>query len=448
MKIGGPFFDSSRKRSPKKWYLSYFAPKLDDQGAPLLANGRILLERKRPYYKTQDSAQADKPRILAQYGAAGGSTEGGGILSREQASEFEQAKALVPELSLVDVARFYRIHHPLGGVARVRELIPLMLAWMETRLGKTRHYEDIDSRLGIFSKKFGDRLPQTLTREELLNYLLNIDSKGRTILNHKRALVNFLNWMTEQRPQIIPVNPLAGVKKRQLPKLDTKEIEFLSIDATRRYLRACERYDRDLVAHEVIQLFSGVRADDEMADFDGQWVKANTREITIPAEIAKMDRREVIQGLEDNFWDWWAAYGRTGLLRPKNHGPRWLRLRVLAEVGEQSRADQLAALPLKTLLARDDAKALLKQWPWNARRRTFCTYHVAKWQSADRTALILRHHGEAGTLHNSYRGLGITQPEGVEFFELKPCASPVLIEPARLAKGIIRQQAERKALPA
>jgi hypothetical protein len=46
---------------------------------------------------------------------------------------------LVPELSLVEVSRFYRIHHPLGGVAHVSELIQLMLSWMDTR-----YYEDID----------------------------------------------------------------------------------------------------------------------------------------------------------------------------------------------------------------------------------------------------------------------------------------------------------------
>ena len=399
-------------------------------------------EAPRPYYPTKSAASADIPHLKDKHHATGAGSSG--ILSRTQVAEFEEAKTLVPEVNLAELARFWRLYHPLSTVSRVRELIPRMLSGMETRLGKTRHYEEIDSRLGIFAKKFGDRLPQTLTREELLNYLLNIESKGRTILNHKRALVNFLNWMTEQRPQIISVNPLAGVKKRQLPKLDTKEITFLSIEASRRYLRACERYDHELVAHEVIQLFSGVRADDEMADFDGQWVKPSTREITIPAEIAKMDRREVISGLEDNFWKWWAAYGRTGLLRPKNHGPRWLRLRVLAEVGEQARADQLAALPLKTLLARDDAKALLKQWPWNARRRTFCTYHVAKHQNADRTALILRHRGEASTLHNSYRGLGVTQAEGVEFFELEPTKGTVRIAPARPAKGIVRLQDEKK----
>lgn len=446
MKIGGPFLDTSRKGSPKKWYLSYFVPRLDAQGAPILIEGRAQLERKRPYYETQASAQADKPRIFAQYGAAGSAAEGG-VLSGAQAAEYEEAKRIVPEVTLGHVARFYRLHHPLAETARVSALVTKFLAWVEAVHKKERHYEDLDSRLTMFAKRFGERIPATLTRTELLDYLLSLGKAGRTVLNHKRAIVNFLNWMTEQRPQIITINPIAGLKKRQLPKTDKKEIGFLDLDQARRYLRAAERYDREFVAHEVIQLFSGVRADDEMADFDGKWVKAETREIVIPAEIAKMDRREVIAGLEENFWAWWTDYGREGILRPKNHGPRWLRIRALAEIRDTAKADALAALPIKTMLARPDIKALLKQWPWNARRRTFCTYHVAKHQSADRTALILRHRGEAGTLHNSYRGTGVTQAQGAEFFALMPAPVATQIRPVIATKGIIAKQAAAKIQP-
>ena len=440
MKIGGPFLDKARRGANKKWWLSYFVPKLDAQGAPVLVDGRAQLERKRPYYETKDAAQADKPRILAQYGAAGAAAEGG-VLSGAQAAEYEAAKAIVAEVPLPEVARFYRLHHPLSSVKRVKELVPVMLADIERRLGKTRHYEDLDSRLCMFAERFGDRIPETLHRTELMDYLLTLGKAGRTVLNHKRAIVNFLNWMTEQRPQIVTVNPLAGVKKRQLPKVDKKEIEFLSLPETRQYLAACERYDPEMVAHEVIQLFSGVRADDEMADFDGKWVKASTREVVIPAEIAKTGNREVIGALEDNFWAWWSEYGREGVLRPKNHGPRWVRIRVLAQIHDQAKADQLAALPIKLMLARPDVAPLMKEWPWNARRRTFCTYHVAKHQSADKTALILRHRGEATTLHNSYRGTGVTQPQGVEYFAIMPAKVTAPIYPVRPPRGVILRQA-------
>ncbi|MDR1283114.1 MAG: hypothetical protein LBK99_20180 [Opitutaceae bacterium] len=164
------------------------------------------------------------------------------------------------------------------------------------------------------------------------------------------------------------------LKRRQLPKIVHREIEFLSIPEVTRYLRAAERYDPELVAHEVIQLFAGVRADDEMADFDGKWVLPQTREVVIPAEVGKMGRREVIDGLEDCFWSWWEKYGRKGILRPTNYMARWQRIRVRAQITDRAKADTLAVLPIKTLLSHELAAAKLAAWPWNARRRTFCTY--------------------------------------------------------------------------
>jgi hypothetical protein len=195
------------------------------------------------------------------------------------------------------------------------------------------------------------------------------------------------------------------------------------------------------VAHEIVQLISGVRSDEEMADFRAEFVHLRTRQIEIPAEIAKMNERDVIENLEDNFWAWWAAYGpKEGLLRPKYYGPKWDRLRVLASIDDQAVADRLARLPIKYLLREPIAKPALEKWPWNGRRRTFCTFHVAKHQSADKTALILRHQGDIATLHKSYRGRGVTQSDGVEYFTLvpEPVASPIL--PERVLKGIVARQ--------
>ena len=91
----------------------------------------------------------------------------------------------------------------------------------------------------------------------------------------------------------------------------------------------------------------------------------------------------MIDRLEDNFWTWWAAYApkEGGQLRPKNHGPRWDRLRMLASIEDQEKADELARLPIKHLLRPPEAKVALEKWPWNGRRRTFCTYHVDKYKS-------------------------------------------------------------------
>lgn len=106
-----------------------------------------------------------------------------------------------------------------------------------------------------------------------------------------------------------------------------------------------------MVAHEVFQLIAGVRVDDEMADFAAEFVHPKTKEVVIPAAIAKTEAREIIDGLEENFWAWWQEYApEKGLLRPKNHGPQWDRIRVLAATDNQEEADLLARLPIRQLL--------------------------------------------------------------------------------------------------
>jgi hypothetical protein len=461
MNITGPFHDDDPRHKGKKWYLSYFVPKKHPDGTLVLANGKPVLCRKRPYYDTKEEAQADKPAILAQYASAGVNTAGG-VMTRDQAGEYEQAKLIVPEASLVDVAQFWRLHHPLHKTMRLKECAPLFLTATLARLGKTAGYEDLKSRVGIFVRDFADRIPDTVTRGEFMRWLETKPTKrrrasavpvtGRTILNLKQAVCRFYNWMREEDPAFAKENPAGGIKRARLPKVTIKEIRFLTLDYVTAYLRAAERYDPEIVAHEIIQLLAGVRADDEMANFQGDWVLPATKEVKIPAEAAKTEVREVINTLEPVFWSWWKAYGRKGALRPKNYPWRWRRIRILAGLelaGTQiEKRDELAALSARAIVDRQEFKPLLQAWPWNARRRTFVTYHVALHQSADRTAIIVRHRGDSYTLHNSYRGLGVTEAQGGIYFALEPqpVDKPIrAFVPERKPKGIVRRRLEEKS---
>jgi hypothetical protein len=49
-------------------------------------------------------------------------------------------------------------------------------------------------------------------------------------------------------------------------------------------------------------------------------------------------------------------------------------------------------------------------------------------------------------LHDSYRGLGVTQGQGVEFFQMLPMHVDSPISPVVVRRGIVKIQAERKAL--
>lgn len=433
MKISGPFFDPARKGAKKPWFLDYFAPVLDDEGRPVVVGGKVQRKRRRPRYESKALAMADKESLQEQYATAGA---GSFMHSRESLADFEAARRILPAgVSLLTAARHWLKHNPAIVPATIEAKQAEFLAHLELLHGKDRHYSDLKSRTGDLVRAFAGRDPNTVTRKEAMDYLLNLPHKPRGKLNHKRAACNFFNWMLTA-DRCVEQNPFGGIKRRQLPKVLPKEIEFLPIERVERYLRAAERYDPELVAHEVVQLFAGVRADDEMATFRGEWVKAATRQVVTPAEMTKSGRRDVITGLEENFWLWWQAYGREGRLRPANYEPRWLRLRALAAVDDAAARDELARQPIKTLLAAQKPPA----WPWNARRRTFCSYKVAKDESAAKAANILRHKGGEAVLRNSYLGLGLTKAEGTAYFALAPRPVARPIRPEVVARGIVKLQ--------
>ena len=125
---------------------------------------------------------------------------------------------------MIELAQFWRLHHPSIAQRTFVEFKEEYLADIEVRVGLTRHYEDLKSKVGIICQTFGDRLPATISRAEALGYLKVLGKGSRTILNFKRAACNYFNWLVEK--QVLTENPFGSIKKRQLPR-KKKEIEFL-----------------------------------------------------------------------------------------------------------------------------------------------------------------------------------------------------------------------------
>lgn len=428
MGVTGPHYDKrkGKRGQPRCWYLSVSKPAVTPDGTPILnEKGRVKRDRSRPHYYTKALAAADIRRLEEQTEVAGSSER---LLGRDEMTEFHQAKRVASEVSLVELAKFWRTHHPLGQHKTIAELVPIFLKQTLDRLGATKHTQDLKQRLAIYTAKFGDRYPGSMRRKELLDWLATkpsargLPASGRSVLNLKNSICTFHNWLIDE--EVVAKNPIDNVRRHLLPHVDKAEPAYLTLAYVESYMRALERYDPEMIAHEVVQLFAGVRADDEMANFRAEWVNYVTKEIVVPASAAKTKVREVLNNIEPVFFDWWAEWVFThhGYIRPRNYRARWSRVRTLAvlQAKDQARADELALLPIREFLKLPEVAETVKQWPWNARRRTFCSYHVNLHQSADRTALLLRHRGPVSTLLNSYLGQGLTQKDGEKYFSIKP----------------------------
>lgn len=188
MKINGPTLDSSKRGQPRPWFLSYFAPKFREDGSMIThADGRPVLQRMRPHYESRAKALADIPRIRVQHESTG---SGSFLFDRNAANDYESAKRLVGKVPLLEVARFWKRHHPDEPDRRLGELLGEFLADIELRLGRGRHYSDRKSRLNAFLVAgFKDRFSGSIERMEILEYLPPDDDQ-RTVFAEVSAGLN------------------------------------------------------------------------------------------------------------------------------------------------------------------------------------------------------------------------------------------------------------------
>ena len=121
-------------------------------------------------------------------------------------------------------------------------------------------------------------------------------------------------------------------------------------------------------------------------------VDCQGRIIRIPGTIAKTGVTRVLEGLPDNIWSWLEPGSRV---HPRSH----------------------PVCPVQSATVIRKARTLVANYPKNAARHSFATYHVAAFQNPGHTALLLGHQGNMNILYRHYRGLA-TKSEGEEFFAL------------------------------
>ena len=80
-----------------------------DGTSVLDASGKIVLQRHRPYYESKAKAEAGKPSIREQHEKTG---SGRFLFNRNAAEDYESALKMVGGVPLIEIAKFWRLHHP------------------------------------------------------------------------------------------------------------------------------------------------------------------------------------------------------------------------------------------------------------------------------------------------------------------------------------------------
>jgi hypothetical protein len=84
--------------------------------------------RYRPYQESKAKAEADKPSIREQHDDAGSVQF---LFDRNAADDYESAQKMVGNVPLIEVAKFWRLHHPDKPKRKLAELFEAFLARRE-----------------------------------------------------------------------------------------------------------------------------------------------------------------------------------------------------------------------------------------------------------------------------------------------------------------------------
>jgi integrase len=249
--------------------------------------------------------------------------------------------------------------------------------------GKSEIYlKDLRFRLSRFQNKFGSKIVADLTEIECDDWLRSIRLSPQSRNNYRRVLSTLFAYGVLRR--FCPTNPIARTSKA---KVTDKPVEVLTPEQTRRLL---ESADPEILPALAVAAFAGLRAA-EVSRLDWKEIKLERGYIEVTALKSKTASRRLVT-IQPNLKAWLGPLVRSeGPVEPPN-----------------ARKKMDAAR----------ARANIDDWPPNALRHGFCSYHLARFQDAPALALQMGHTTTA-LIFGAYREV-VTMDAAQQYWTILP----------------------------
>lgn len=336
-------------------------------------------------------------------------------LPPHQLMRWQQAAQLAPEADPVEVYRFWVDTKAKERTQANRHLVEAsdaFIAAMGRMQRNPSHIGHVRKALDDLIAETGDRNLRELTTETIRLHLHGLPYQPVTLRHRRTNLGAAFRWWEKQG--WIDANPVSNV---ETPKILDKEPGILTVAETRALFRANEKIDPGICGLLALGAFAGMRAS-AVARMDYEEIDFTQRGILTPAEKTKKKRRQWIEDLPENLWEWLRRTPKETFELTE----RQIRHRVnmaFKRAGLLIEADDIARENAK----RDrTGESLLKVKPKcppkNCLRHSFVTYHVALHRNPGKTALIISHRDQ-DCLYRHYLGIG-TKADAAEYFEIRP----------------------------
>jgi integrase len=255
-----------------------------------------------------------------------------------------------------------------------------------------RYLADLRSRLGQFAATFGTKPVAEITATEVDTWLrsLSDSATGRCLSptmrnNFRRVLVSTFNF-ARSRGYCVE-NPAAKTAKGK--QIDSP-VGILSVEELAQLL---ENAPSALIPYLAIAAFAGLRSA-ELERLDWKEIDLESGLIEVTATKAKSAQRRFVR-IQPNLARWLRPYAQLHReVTPSNY-------RKLLETARES--------------------AGIEQWPNNALRHSFASYHLAQFNDAAALALELGH-TSSNLVFQHYRQL-VKPKQAERYWKIVPAAA-------------------------
>ena len=240
----------------------------------------------------------------------------------------------------------------------VAELVEQVCLSKEREGLSERYLRDLRQRLGRFKEDFAERPVASITTVEISDWMANLpDLSAVSRLNYRRLIVLLFN--EGLRRKVCNENP---AKYSEKPKIVEGEVGILTVQQASALLENCS--DTILPA-TAIGLFAGLRTS-EIERLDWKEIDLEEGHILVLGPNAKSARRRYVN-ITDNLVKW---------LSPR-----------------RERKGKVVSSPREWRTLREEARivAELGEWPHNALRHSYASYHLAKHKDIGRLTDQLGH---------------------------------------------------------
>ena len=294
--------------------------------------------------------------------------------------------------TIMDAAQYYAAHLKASAKScSALQLVKELVAAKEHDGASARHVSDLRSRLNIFAAQFNGKPVAAITSTEIDDWLRSLNASAATRNHYRRLIVLAFNFAV--RRGYATDNP---AKQTDKAKERAGDIGILTVDQAARLL---ESATPEMLSYIAIGLFAGLRRE-EIQRLDWSEIDFESGLVEVKAQKSKTAQRRHVT-IQPNLREWLLPVRRY---RGRVTLDKW-QFRLQFDAARKA--------------------ARITEWPDNALRHSFASYHLAHFKNAAATAMECGHHDSRIT-YRHYREL-VKPKEAARYWNIKPETSAKVV---------------------